>query len=291
MMSPKQESLLKSHKVHRHEASPDVVKRALSKVSRTLTALAKASKEDPGQAFSAREKTLTALRELDAKLDPWIGHLDAEQAAQARQRKAALDRRRENLARAAGEVGWRVLRRQDYDVVDCFRVDYRKDRVTVRLGSEKLDAFDEVDGTQLFSRLRAAREALDGSPFDRLGFLQALKDAIGLAQTLKRDRDGRVPIRKLYPLVVLARQSRNERFLKKPDSKTYADYPITQFVYDLARFGREGWKTERGERVSNQPPNMATIAKGASVTLPVLDGRDTDGAQLGSIWVERSHSA
>ena len=287
-MSSRQESLLAKD---RHETSPDAIKRALSKVSRTLTALAKASKADPGQAFFARERTVAALRDLDAKLEGWIGHLDAEQAAQAREREEALDRRREDLARSASEVGWRVLRRRNYDVVDCFRVDYRKDRVTVRLGSEKLDAFDEVDGKQLFSRLRVARKVLDGSPFDRLRFLQALKDAIGLAQTLKRDRDGRVPIRKLYPLVVLARQSRNERFLKKPDSKTYADYPITQFVYDLARFGREGWKTERGERVSNQPPNMATIAKGASVTLPVLDGRDTDGAQLGSIWIEGSRSA
>ena len=287
-MSPRQESLLAKD---RHETSPDAIKRVLGKVSRSLTALAKASTADPGQAFSARERAVAALRDLDTKLDGWIGHLDAEQAAQARQREAALDRRREDLARSAKEVGWTVLRRQDYDVVDCFRVDYRKDRVTVRLGSEKLDAFAEVDGKRLFSRLRAAREALDGFPFDRLGFLQALKDAIGLAQTLKRDRDGRVPIRTLYPLVALARQSRNERFLKKPDSKTYADYPMTQFVYDLARFGREGWKTEWGERVSNQPPNMATIARGATVTLPVLDGRGTDGAQLGSIWIERSRSA
>ena len=287
-MSPKQESLLRAG---RHEASPDAIKRVLSRVSGTLTALAKASKADPGQAFSARERTIAALRDLGTKLDCWIGHLDAEQAGLARQREAALDQRREDLARSARELGWTVLRRQDYDVVDCFRVGYRKDRVTVRLGSEKLEEFDEVDGKRLFSRLRAAREALDGSPFDRLEFLQALKDAIGLAQTLKRDRDGRVPIRKLYPLVALARQSRNERFLKKPDSKTYADYPLTQFVYDFARFGREGWKTEWGERVSNQPPNMATIAKGATVTLPVLDGRGTDGAQLGSIWIERSRSA
>ena len=278
-------------KAGRHEASPDAVKRVLGKVSRSLTALAKASTADPGQAFSAREKAVAALRDLDARLDGWIGHLDAEQAAQVRLREAAIERRREDLARSAKEVGWTVLRRQDYDVVDCFQIDYRKDRVAVRLGSEKLEAFDEVDGKRLFSRLRAARETLDSFPFDRLGFLQALKDAIGLAKALKRDRDGRVPIRKLYPLVALARQSRNERFLKRPDSKTYADYPMTQFVYDFARFGCGGWKTEQGDRVSNQPPNMATIARGASVTLPVLDGRGADGAQLGSIWIERSRCA
>ena len=273
------------------EASPDAIKKVLGKVTRALTALAKAVKGDPGQAYSAREKAVAALRELDKNLDGWVRHLDGEQAAHVREREAALDRRREDLRRAAEGIGWKVLRRRDYDIVDCFRVDYRGDRVTVRLGSERLDAFDEADGKGLLSRLRTAREALDRVPFDRLGFLQDLKDAIGVAGALRRDRNGRVPIRKLYPLVVLVRQIRNERFLKRPDSKTYADYPMTQFIYDFARFGREGWKTERGERVSNQPPNMATVAKGASVTLPVLDGRDADGVQLGSICIERSRSA
>ncbi len=273
------------------EASPDAIKKVLAKVTRTLTALANAVKADPGQAYSAREKVVTALRDLDARLDGWVRGLDGEQAAHVREREAALERRREDLRRSAEAVGWKVLRRRDYDIVDCFRVDYKKDRVTVRLGSERLDAFDEADGKGLLSRLRAAREALDRFPFDRLGFLQDLKDAIGVAGALRRDRNGRVPIRKLYPLVALVRQAGNERFLKRPDSKTYVDYPMTQFIYDFARFGREGWKTERGERVSNQPPNMATVAKGASVTLPVLDGPDGNGVQLGSICVERSRSA
>ena len=287
-MTPRQRSLLGEDT---REASPDAIKKVLAKVTRALTALAKAVKTDPLQAYSARGKVVAALRDLDTRLDGWIRHLDGEQAVHVREREAALERRREDLRRSAETVGWRVLRRRDYDIVDCFRVDYKKERVTVRLGSERLDAFDEVDGKGLLSRLRAAREALDRFPFDRLGFLQDLKDAIGVAGALRRDRNGRVPIRKLYPLVALVRQTGNERFLKKPDSTTYADYPMTQFVYDFARFGREGWKTDRGERISNQPPNMATVAKGASVTLPVLDGRDADGVQLGSIWIERSRSA
>lgn len=287
-MAAKQVSLLRKNT---HEASPDAMKKVLGKVTRSLTALAKATKVDPGQAFSARNKAVAALRDLDTRLDGWIRDLDTEQAAHARQREAALERRREDLRRSAEAVGWKVLRRGDYDIVDCFRVDYKKDRVTVRLGSERLDAFDEVDGKGLLSRLRAAREALDRVPFDRLQFLQDLKGAIGVAGVLGRDRNGKVPIRKLYPFVALIRQTGNARFLKRPDSKTYADYPMTQFVYDFARFGRQGWKTERGERISNQPPNMADVAKGASVTLPVLGGQDTDGVQLGSIQIERSPSA
>ncbi|MCY3841955.1 MAG: DUF2791 family P-loop domain-containing protein [Acidobacteria bacterium] len=207
--------------------SPDAIKKVLGWVTRTLTALAKAAKADPGQAFSARNKAIVALRDLDTRLDGWLRDLDAEQAAHARQRETALDRRRDDLARSAMDVDWTVRRRREYDVVDCFRVDYTKNRVTVQLGSEKLDAFDEADGRRLFARLRTAREELDQVPFDRLEFLQTLKDAIGLAETMKQDRNGKVPIRKLYPMVVLARQLRNERFLRKPDSKTYADYPMT----------------------------------------------------------------
>ena len=90
-----------------------------------------------------------------------------------------------------------------------------------------------MDGRELFSRLRTAWKALDHVPFDRLRFLQDLKDAIGVARALGRDRNGKVPIRKLYPLVALVRQAGNERFLKRPDSKTYVDYPMTQFVYDF----------------------------------------------------------
>ena len=288
-MAVKQASLLRKNA---HEASPDAMKKVLGKVTRALTPLTKTTKLDPGQAFSARGKAVVALRDLDTRLDGWIRDLKGEQDVHVREREVALERRRQDLRRSAEALGWRVLRRQDYDIVDCFRVDYKKARVTVRLGSERLDAFDEVDGRQLHSRLRAARETLDNVPFDRLGFFQVLKDAIGVAGALRRgDRNGRVPIRKLYPLVALVRQAGNERFLKRPDSKTYADYPMTQFVYDFARFGREGWRTEHGERVSNQPPNMATEAKGASVTLPVLDGRDAEGVKLGSICIERSHSA
>ena len=69
-----------------------------------------------------------------------------------------------------------------------------------------------------------------------------MKDAIGLAVTLRRDKNGRVPVRDLYPLVALVRQGKDERFLKRPHSKSFTDYSMAQFVYDFARFGRGGWK-------------------------------------------------
>ena len=70
-----------------------------------------------------------------------------------------------------------------------------------------------------------------------------------------------MPIRRLYPLVVLVRQSQDERFVKRPEQKSFRNYPMAQFVYDLARFGKDGWIMQ-GERLSTQTPNMASIQKG-----------------------------
>lgn len=272
---------------NRQDTSLDVMKNVLGKVRTAVTELAKVVETDPERADSPRARLVAAFRDLNVRLETWIRHLDDEQAEHVRRREAALERRREHLARSAKTADWVVKRRKHYDFVDCFRVDYKKERVTISLGSEKLETSEEVNGEQLFSHLFAIRKELDEFPFDRLDFFQTLKDAIRLAVTLGRDRDGRVPIRDLYPLVTLVRQGRNERFLKKPDSKSFAEYPMAQFAYDLARFEHGGSTTGRGERLSNQPPNMADIASRKAVTLPVLGGRGGDGVQLGSIWIER----
>ena len=92
----------------------------------------------------------------------------------------------------------------------------------------------------------------------------------------------------LYPLLVLIRQSRNERFVAHPVLKSFTEYPISQFVYDLARFGREGWKTDRGERLCNEPPNMASIDKGLTMTLPSFNGDGSGRHQLGAVWIDKA---
>ena len=190
--------------------------------------------------------------------------------------------------RCAKEAGWPAKRLKEDDFVGGFHVSYRSEQVTLRLGSEPLTTFDEPDGSNLFSRLQEEKSKLEEFPFARLDFIESFKDAIHLARRQEKDRDGKVPIRILYPLFVLARQSRDERFIKRPVTKSFTEYSMAQFVYDLARFGRDGWKTDRGERLCNQPPNMASIAKGATVTLPLLDGDGSGGPQLGAVWVDRA---
>ena len=264
---------------------PEVVK-ALDRARRTVNLLVKAQDTSPADRISALGKAIAALQEIE--LERVLSDLSRERSALVQSRNEALEHRRENLNRSAKEAGWPVKRLKDHDFAVGFQVSYKLERVTLRLGSELLMTFDEPDGVCLFLRLQQERSKLEGFPFARLDFIESIKDAIHLARRQGKDRDGRVPIRALYPLIVLARQSRDERFIKRPVTRSFTEYSMAQFVYDLARFGRDGWKTDRGERLCNQPPNMASIAKGATVTLPSLDGDGSGGPQLGAVWIDRT---
>ena len=258
--------------------------KTLDKARKATGALTKA--RDPGlsEALPLIEKTIHALRAVC--LDDLLRDLDQQREELNQLADQALARRREELLHAAKGAGWRVRRLQDYDHIDCFRVNYKQARVTLKLGSETWDTFDESDGQKVFVRIQDARWELDGSPFDRDAFFKAVKDAIRLAKVQGLDRDGKVAIRKLYPLLVLVRQSHDKAFMKRPNTRSFSEYSICQFIYDLARFGKEGWSVKGGERLVSRAPNMGTIAKGEALTLPVL-GDEGQGTQLAALWIDK----
>ena len=115
------------------------------------------------------------------------------------------------------------------------------------------------------------------------GFFDTVQAAIRAAAAKKIGRDGKVPIRRLYPLVVVERQLGNSRFLKEPSARRFDDYSMCQFIYDLARFGASGWSTRGGARLSSQTPSMREADK--AVTLPVLEGT-RPGAQIAVLWID-----
>ncbi len=230
------------------------------------------------------EKLITALQSMET--NRVLSELERQRVGLATARKETLARRREDLERAAKAAGWKIRRFQRYDYVDCFGVYYKQEKVTIKLGSEDLFTVSEVNGSRLLSTLQTQKQQLDALPFDRAEFFATLKAAISLARVLGRDRDGKVLVRDLHPLVVLVRQSGNQRFIKRPTHKCFTEYPMPQFAYDLARFGRDGWMAGRGERLSNQPPNMASITKGVTVTLPPLGGGK--GEQICALYIQRA---
>ena len=244
--------------------------KTLDRARKTFALLVRAKGTSRAERISNLNKAIAALQEIEAARA--LSVLNHELFVLVRSRDEVLKHRRENLVRCAKEAGWPAKCLKEDDFVGGFRVSYRLEKVMLRLGSESLTSFDEPDGESLFSRLQEEKSKLEGFPFARLGFIESFKNAIHLARRQGKDRNGKVPIRALYPLFVLARQGRDERFIKRPVTKSFTEYSMAQFVYYLARFGRDGWKTDRGERLCNQPPNMASIAKGTTVTLPSLDG-------------------
>lgn len=256
----------------------------LDKARKAIGALTKAKEIGLSEALVLVERAADALRAIP--VEGLLQSLDQQHAALDRLSNEALARRREELLRAAKGAGWESRRLQDYDHVGCFKVSYKRGRVTLQLGSETWDAFDEADGKKVFIRIQEAQSKLDRAPFERDAFFSIVRNAVRLAKIQGLDRDGKVPIRKLYPLVVLVRQSHDDGFMKRPSARQFRDYPICQFIYDLARFGAEGWSIKDGERLASHTPNMGTIAKGEAVTLPVLSGTGP-GPQLAALWIER----
>ena len=257
------------------------------KFRRAARAWLKANDPGAGAELPLITKSADALRAVRSHDDGLFGSLDRRRADIEGLVNVQLERRREELLHAAQKAGCPAQRRQEYDHIDCFKVMYRRARVTLQLGSEKWDTFDETDGRRVFARVQEARSALDRFPFSRDAFFDIVKSAIGIARVEALDRDGKVPIGKLHPWVALVRQSRDRAFMKQPSARRYGEYPLGQFIYDLARFGQSGWLNGRGERLSSQTPNMATIARGNTVTLPVLQGT-APGAQIAALWIEKA---
>lgn len=262
------------------------VSKALDRARKAIGPLVTGKTSSASDRIAALDKTIDALQLMESYRV--FSVLNRERSNLQRGLEEALKNRREQLVKSAKESGTPIKRLKEYDFVAGFRVDYSKERVKLSLGSESLTTFDEPDGAGLFTRLKEERSKLEMLPFNREDFIEAMKDAIHLAQRQGKDREGKVPIRVLHPLFVLARQSRNEDFLRRPVPKSFSEYSMARFVFDLARFGLEGWRTKGGERLCNQAPNMASIAKRATVTLPKLDGDGSGGPQLGAVWIERA---
>ena len=64
-----------------------------------------------------------------------------------------------------------------------------------------------------------------------------------------------VPVRDLHREMLLERARVSERFRKTGEAKNIEPYPLAQFIYDLARFLREGVVLGE-ERIMTQTPSM-----------------------------------
>jgi hypothetical protein len=259
-------------------------KKAVDALSRALKPLSGEQVLPLGDLADALEEASKACAQLD--LESMTKDLKEEAEGARLRREKALASRREDLLKTARDQEYPHKRFSDYDYIGPFKISYKGRTVLLELGSERFESLSEANGAILFELIRERANGLDREAVPREVFFQTLKDALRLAKAMGHAEDGRVAVRALYPFLVLARHGRSETFLNKPDGRTFKDYPLTQFLYDLARFGRDGWRCG-DELLRTQTPNMATISQGKTLMLPNLDAQEGTSHRIAVLWIEK----
>lgn len=261
--------------------------KAVEALTRALRPLSKGKELSDVKLLDTLRKVLKAAHSVPfAEL---ISELE-RQSTEIDQRIAhTLEQRRELLLRSARDAKVPHMRFTNYDQIGAFKVTYKGKKVQLYVGSEALKELEETDGSKLFDVIQKEAEALDCQALSREELFLTLKDALRLVPAQGRQPDGWVPVRNLYPYVVLARQARSKRFLEKPEPSRFQGYSTAQFVYDLARFGREGWSFGN-EILRTMTPNMATIREGKAMMLPSFETVEGPGPQLAVLRIDKKEA-
>ena len=248
----------------------------LEKVVEALRKADKASSSD-GDTLNLLTGALSALDGLDISLarQAVVGQQALAREAQEQQVAA----RRQDLEHGARAAGLPYRRLSKSDKVAAFGVDYSNRKVKLTVGSEELTSFEEASGSKVLERIVAELQRLNAALLPREQFFRVLKAAISMVRADGKTSDGKVKIREFFPYIAVARQLSSDTFRKKPSAKSYVDYSMAMFAYELSRFGEheQGW-TCGDERIFNQGPAMSTQHE--AVMLP-----DTTGNPVQVLWV------
>lgn len=221
-----------------------------------------------------------SFTELADQVNKWIETVQAEI-------DESLQRRRETLLGEARKLGLSAKRFGDFDRIDIFKVSYKGKRVRIEIGSEPVAEFDESDGAKVLEKIQDERNKLENSPFKRERFFRLLHYSYFLSQREIGGGDQWVPIRTVFAFLTLMRNLDSPDFMKSPSPKKFSPYSTAQFVYDLARFGQNGWSFENYV-VRSQTPNMSTVAAKKTFTMPDINNPDKLGPQLAVLKIVKS---
>ena len=224
---------------------------------------------------------------VEINFEELIRSLAEEENAIKEKIAASLQRRRENLLKAAQGSGMPYKRFGEYDRVGPFKISYKSKRVQIEIGSEQIAEIEEAEGEKVFENIVNTLTSLENEPFDRENFFKTFKDALTLAENHGQlDREGWVPIQFIYAKFVLLRHLYIDDFIKKPEKNRFRKYSKAQFLYDLARFGRKGWFLG-DEILRSRTPNMATVAAGKAMIIPDLISAEGFGNQVAVMKIEK----
>jgi hypothetical protein len=258
----------------------------LQELERALKGLSTSASLPDLKAMDMVGAALEAVRELD--LAGLKKDLDGRRDELEKKLKEELGSRREALLKAAEEAKVPTKRVGDSDRVGLFKVSYPGKKVRVEIGSEKADELEESDGRKVFARTQELQAGYDAVPFERESFFRQLRRAYRLALADGAAAEGGfLPIRTVYTYLVVVRQLGDESFVSSPDAKHFTGYTTPQFVYDLARFGKDSW-TCGDESVQSRTPSMKTsMAKGKVMFVPKLADPLDPGFQISVLKIEK----
>lgn len=206
--------------------------------------------------------------------------IDTEAKASREQNDANLQVRREKLQQTALAAKIPASMGAQADRIDIFRIEYVGALAVITLGGVEVERSKESDGEKLFAHLRSLRASLEKTPFSREGFFRVLKAAHANCRISGSFSDEFVPVRDLHREILLERARASDRFRKNPDPKCIEPYPMHHFVFDLARFIREG-NSLGAERLMTQTPSMRESKE--TIHIPNLEhptGNETAAARL-----------
>lgn len=246
------------------------------KLVETLKKVDRAAAGD-GDAFTLIDGALSALGALD--LQPAKQVVLDRQSSFRQAVEQQLSNRRQDLENSAREAGLTYRRSSKSDRVSVFGVDYSNRKVKLTIGSEELTSFEEINGSKVVQRITAELARLNDSLLSRDQFFKVMKASFALARSDGKVSDGKAKIRELFPYIAVSRQLTSDAFRRKPSAKSYVDYSLAMFAYELSRFGEheQGW-AYGGERIFNQGPAMSTQHE--AVVLP-----DAIGNPVQVLWV------
>ncbi len=251
------------------------------RLTNALKKIQKNSQQPPDVDFlKLLRQGLTAAQALQE--ENIAAHLAAEIEALERRLTELMEQRREALLTAAREAGWPHKRFERFDRISPFEVEYQNKKVRLKLGSEIYADVEELDGTGLFHRIQKAASELAEESFQREEFFRQLRGAYSLARQTSPQSNEWVHIRQVYPIMVLLRQTLNPEFMRQPDGRHFRYFSSAQFVYDLSRFGQEGWSCH-GYRLETRTPSMRET--GQAMILPNLTSVEQSGPQIAHLRI------
>ena len=245
----------------------DDLNTSLARLSKAVKASAAARLKHDKKAAKLIEAAAKEAELMDWKKGAEVLRNEAVQLQRGQEQ--ALRQRRESLKTHAQQAGVPIRGYEAWDRIGIFDVRYSGLAVTVELGSVKVETFDEAAGERLFKRLEEVRSLLDAQPLDRKQFFQNIKAAYTTVRRRSPGEGDYVLVHAIHGELLLERARHNAKFVRNPDPKNIAPYPLHQFVYDLARFLNDADGPRCGsERIQTQAPSMRESK--ATVQIPNL---------------------